>query len=170
MSHYGWILALDQFPLESTCSPPTFQLLCGVCGKIMVIFLKHSIIFYKHLFLVQCSHQPLSYFPDTDSGKRVNPGKGERERERLILWYAKKFSWLQYSWSAAQRQHWSMKFTWQFQFNHVYFICVHSEHTCQIVERYYELRFDLNNALFRYWILRLVFWVADRKVATSGSL
>jgi len=64
----------------------------GFCGKIMVIFLKYSIIFYKHLFLVQCSHQPLSYFPNTDSGKRVNPGKGERERERLILWYVKKFS------------------------------------------------------------------------------
>lgn len=59
----------------------------GFCGKIKVVVLK-----YKHLFLAQCSHQPLSYLSNLDSGKRVNPGKGEREREMLILWYAKKIS------------------------------------------------------------------------------
>lgn len=87
-------------------------------------------------------------FLNSDSSKKVNPGEGKGNVD--IIWYVKKFPWLQYDCSAAQRQQWSMNFTEQFQFNHIYFISVCSGHTYQIAEWYYGLEFDLNNALFRF--------------------
>lgn len=56
-----------------------FSNLAGFCGKMMVIVFKYLVFFYQPLFLVHCSHQPLSYFLNSDSGKKVNPRQGEGE-------------------------------------------------------------------------------------------